>query len=82
MGEPPRSEKKKQKIINIINISPVISTFSKNVLKTGEMLIMLIMLIPLFQKVAKTGEMLIMLIMLIPQGLWGNPPRSKSTKKN
>ena len=70
MGEPPRSQKT-QKIINIINISPVLGTFSKNVLKTGEMLIMLIMLIPLFQKVAITGEMLIMLIMLIPGELWG-----------
>ena len=49
MGEPPQITKT-QKIINIIYISPVLGTFSKNVLKTGEMLIMLIMLIPLFPK--------------------------------
>ena len=30
-------------MINIINISPVLSTFFENVLKTGEMLIMLIL---------------------------------------
>ena len=29
-------------MINMINISPVLSIFSQNVLKTGEMLIMLI----------------------------------------
>ena len=80
MGEPPPGQNPPKRI-NIINISPVLATFSKNVLKTGEMLIMLIMLIPLFQKVAKTGEMLIMLIMLIPLGLWGNPPRSKIHQK-
>ena len=43
-------------------------------LKTGEMLIMLIMLISFFQKVAKTREMLIMLIMLIIWGLTEPPP--------
>ena len=40
-------------------------------LKTGEMLIMLIMLISFFEKVVKTGEMLIMLIIW---GLTGTPP--------
>ena len=31
-------------MINIINISPVLGTFGENVLKTGEMLILLILL--------------------------------------
>ena len=51
MGETPQ-DRKGPKRINIINISPVLSTFLKKVLKTGEMLIMLIMLIPLFSKSA------------------------------
>ena len=45
MGEPPQV-KNPPKGINIINISPVLATFSKNVLKTGEMLIMLILFWP------------------------------------
>ena len=46
-------------------------------LKTGEVLIMLIMLIFFFEKVAKTGEMLIVLIMLIFWGTLGPPPPPK-----
>ena len=47
-------------------------------LKAGEMLIKLIMLILRFQKVLKTGEMLIMLIMFIfwgPMGGGGGGPK-------
>ena len=52
-------------------------------LKTGEMLIMLIMLISFFfQKVAKTGEMLIMLIMLIVWGLMESPPPKEVFHRN
>ena len=36
-------------MINMINISPVLSTFCGKMLKTREMLIMLIMLIVFFQ---------------------------------
>ena len=55
MGGTPQIEKNQERI-NIINISPVLSTFLENVLKTGEMLIMLIMLIPLFFKKWLNGE--------------------------
>ena len=47
------------------------STFEKKLLKTGEMLIMLVMFL---KKVAKTGEMLIMLIML---GTYSPPTPSR-----
>ena len=36
-------------MINIINISPVLSTFFENVLKTGEVLIMLILFVFFFR---------------------------------
>ena len=45
-------------------------------LKTGEMLIMLV---SFFEKVAKTREMLIMLIMLIIWGLTEPPPQPPTT---
>ena len=72
------------KKIDMMNISPVLSIF-QSVLKTGEMLIMLILI---FQKVAKTREMLIMIIMLIFWGLWGGggdlvgpPPNHQSPQQ-
>ena len=80
----PRSPQEEN--FNMINISPVLGPFGQNVLKTGEVLIMLIIL---FEKVAKTGEVLIMLIVLMFWEPWvgrgggsQNPPLGPHKKKN
>ena len=54
----------------MIDISPVLSTFSQNVLQTGNVN----HVNRLLGKMAKTGEMLIMLIMLIIFGTFGPTP--------
>ena len=71
-----------QEKINMMNISLCFSNFFQNMLKTGEMLSMLIMLILMFEKVAKTGQLLIMLIMLIFWGLGGGAASKKRKKIN